>query len=333
MTQAGKDRQGFTIVELLVVIAAIAILMGVLLVGLQSASRMTRNIRTMSRLKQVHIAWTTYSNAYNDKVLPGYLAPEVQENWRVRYKDPDGERLAAGECTTYPWRLLPYLDFDLDPMFGYRSDMQELKNNYGNPDAPGHEAAHATIAAAPAFGYNAYYVGGWWVEREDRSFLTFGNAIAELDVGGTLVETKGRLVATSMGQIPQPENLIAFSCSTYRNPGDYVIQDDNPDGAAWVVPQRLADVQIWRPFMGDVQVGISSGASVIPVQAAGDGIQVLVSQAVPLRRHGITIPILNCDGSTQQESIDQLLKMDRWIPSAIDAPGNTTLFQHQPDSP
>ena len=86
----------------------------------------------------------------------------MQENWRVRYQGPDGKRLNAGICATYPWRLLPYLDFDLDPMYGYRGDLQAIENNFGNPDAPDHDAAQATIAATPAFGYNAYYVGGWW---------------------------------------------------------------------------------------------------------------------------------------------------------------------------
>ena len=52
----GKKNQGFTIIELMVVVAAIAILMGVLLVGLQSASRLSKNVVSMSRLKQLHIA-------------------------------------------------------------------------------------------------------------------------------------------------------------------------------------------------------------------------------------------------------------------------------------
>ena len=75
----GKNKNGFTIVELLAVIGAISILLGILLVGLQSASRMSRNVQSMSRLKQIHIGWTTYANAYEDRLLPGYIEEEVQD--------------------------------------------------------------------------------------------------------------------------------------------------------------------------------------------------------------------------------------------------------------
>jgi prepilin-type N-terminal cleavage/methylation domain-containing protein len=334
----GKNKNGFTIVELLAVIGAISILLGILLVGLQSASRMSRNVRSMSRLKQLHIGWTTYANAYEDRLLPGYLAEEVQDVWRVRYRGPDGERLQNSECTTYPWRLLPYLDFSLDPMYGYRRDIQVLENNYGNVDSPDNLAARQTVATAPAFGYNAYYVGGWWEarnrEQSDTPYahLVFGDSAAELGTPPNTRTVKGRLVATTMGKITDPSKLIAFCSAVFREPGGYVRDDDgNPSGAPWVTAPRLCLNQIWRSYLGDNRLGIDGSASIAPVQSGGEGIEVLVAEAVPYRRNGLTVPLINCDGSTQQGTIDDLLRMNRWTPAAIESRGNSTSFEHECD--
>ena len=333
----GKKNQGFTIIELMVVIAAIAILMGVLLVGLQSASRLSKNVRSMSRLKQLHIGWTTYANAYEDRLLPGYLDVDVQSAWRVRYRAPNGERLDPNVCRTYPWRLLPYLDYDLDAMYGYSSNLAQLENTIG-VDAQGEVTqSQALIADTPAFGYNAYYVGGWWEARTDgdtvRPHLTYGNTAAEIRVGDDLRMAKGRLVARTMGQIANPSRLIAFCSSVTRNPGIYMRQEDNPIGAAWVVPRRLCTVTVWDEYGGDSRVGIVGGATTAPVQSGGEGMEVFVEQAVPLRRHGISVPILNCDGSTEQTMLNDLLDMDRWTSPASQAAVRPSLFEHDCDPP
>jgi prepilin-type N-terminal cleavage/methylation domain-containing protein len=328
-----KKNRGFTIIELMVVVAAIAILMGVLLVGIQSASRLSKNVVSMSRLKQLHIGWTTYANAYEDRLLPGYIDEDVQSAWRVRYRTPDGERVDPAQCKTYPWRLLPYLDYDLDTLYGYSSQLEQIKNNYGSQQSPGYIQSQQLIADTPAFGYNAYYVGGWWEARgsgdDVRSHLVFGNSAAEIKVGDDIRMAKGRLVSRTMGQIANPSQLIAFCASVNRNPGVYMRQEDNPIGASWVVPQRLCTEQVWTEYGGDSRASI--GGAVIPRQSGGEGMEVFVQQAVPLRRHGISVPLLNCDGSTEQTMLNDLLSMDRWTSAAIQASVRPSLFEHECD--
>ncbi|MCH2145315.1 MAG: prepilin-type N-terminal cleavage/methylation domain-containing protein [Phycisphaerales bacterium] len=335
-----KNKHGFTIVELLAVIGAIAILLGVLLVGLQSASRMSQNVRSMSRLKQIHVAWTTYANAYEDRLLPGYLDEEVQDLWRVRYRGADGERLQNSDCTTYPLRLLPYLDFSLDPMYGYSSRLQVLENNFANAESADHQAVLSELADTPAFGYNAYYVGGWWEARSrpdidaNYAHLIFGDTAAEIGNPPNTRTIKGRLVATTMNKIPDPSSLMAFCSAVFRDPGAYVRDDDgNPSGAAWVTAPRLCTEQIWRSYLGDGRIGIDGGAVFNPMRLAGEGLEVLVPEAVPFRRNGLTVPLINCDGSTQQGTIEDLLKMNRWTPAAMESGRNSTSFQHDCDVP
>ena len=324
--QSDGSRTGFTIVELLAVIGAISLLLAVLLVGLQSASRAANNTRSMSNLRQVFIGWTSYSNTYNDRLLPGYISDGVQDYWRVRYNSPTGSRLDPSVAATYPWRLLPFLDNQLEPMFGYLEDSRALENSYANENDPAHQDALREISEVPEFGYNAYYLGGWWKMNNGVAHLLFGDTPADIQVGNDVRTVKGRLVALSAGSIRQPERQIAFSCSTLRKPGVYIREENIPNGAPWVVPSRLCETTIWEEY-GGTRVDLTTSIA----QSAGEGMEVFVEQAVPLRRHGVTIPSLTCDGATSQIGLSDMLSMDRWTSVAMEAVGSPRDFSHECD--
>ena len=333
------SRDGFTIVEVLVVISVIAILLGIMLVGLQGASRTSKNLRSLNRGRQIFIAWTAYSNTYSDKLLPGYLTEGVQDKWRVTFPSPSQQgTLNAANTQTYPWRLMPYLDNAVDPMFGYRDDVDELKNEYANENnALNHAAALEVMSATPEFGYNAYYLGGWWKMSGSRAHLIFGDTPVPTANGG---ETKGRLVATNLGSIRQPEKTLTFCTSTFREPGVYVKNERDPDGAAWVVPPRLCQNQIWDAYSGvRIQVsgdrfrppGALASAAPLPQGSAGEGFEVFSSEAIPIRRHGVTVPSVNADGSNLQLGIPDLLDFSRWTSATTLSSAAPEQFSHDCD--
>jgi prepilin-type N-terminal cleavage/methylation domain-containing protein len=64
-----KRYKAFTLVELLVVIAVIALLMAILLPALNRAKEQGKRVACMSNIKQLTTAWGMYADACNDKIV------------------------------------------------------------------------------------------------------------------------------------------------------------------------------------------------------------------------------------------------------------------------
>lgn len=87
-----RNRDGFTMVELLVVIAVIAMLVAILLPAINSAREAARNTQCKNRIRQVAVATNQYQGRMN--AYPGFRSrlDSVPMSWVLRIAPDLGER-------------------------------------------------------------------------------------------------------------------------------------------------------------------------------------------------------------------------------------------------
>jgi len=156
-------RRGFTVVELLVVIAAIAVLLAFSVPAFRRLVSDGQRTREMSAARQMVMAWNTYALDAKSWVLPGFKTglPAFQEN---------GDRIPAdtyGGGTTiaarFPWRLAPYLGHNFYGMYvnAQSKELDKLRN--------GDREQYLYFASLyPSLGMNSTFVGG---DQERYGFL------------------------------------------------------------------------------------------------------------------------------------------------------------------
>ena len=341
---------GFTIVEILAVIGTITVLLGLLLAGLQAARRSGQSTVALNQLRQLYMASTAYTASNADRFMPGYVDDATQTNWRLRYKYQAGGRISERLARTYPWRIMPYVDWSYETMLGYDPDEELVDRVPRNGDINSISAEAIDVADNPWFGYNGYYVGGWWeADSSGVSKMRFANSTwSQESSTGTAVETKGKIVIQSVGRAADPTKMVLFAGSTRRAPGQYRDSTDFEKGAAWVCPPKLADTNVWAIELNvarnlDLAPGplaFRAGPSVfetpsvpttIFAQGADVTVRVFTPEAIPYRRIGSQISVIHLDGNTRGVGISELLDQRVWINAARDGMGNPREFTHSQD--
>ncbi len=312
-----RNSSGFTIVEMLVVIGIIVILIGLLLPALSGVQARGKKLSEGNDLRQIGSAWSMYANLNNSAVLPGYIEPAVQERWRTQFEypmqldpnDPQSLIIEPEVAAAWTWRLLPLLDYNAELVRGYTGEPLGTPNalmvDPEDPDRP------LTVALEPAFGYNAFYVGGWLDVETVTADEGSVESVRARYWQARDAETNERVnvIARTMSQIRRPSELVIFSsASRFETPSAYGRILDDIHGSHLVTPTRLAESDQWQMASSQFE-----GAGADDPYA----IQTLASPAhAPIGRYNRAVAYLRADGSHDAQPVQSLLSQRKWIDAA-----------------
>lgn len=206
-------RRAFTLVELLAVIAVIAILIGMLLPALSTARRQAQWLRCKANLKQIHDGLTMYAN-------------ENRDRW------PDKDTLG-----NYGYRLAPGMRAWWDP-----AAKQEV---YGLAAVlHGIQPADDLSAGLP----RPRFIPGdsqiWVCSAPAEEFRAYGNTYA-------FSIAKGLSDWTSGDRSKRADNLVVWENYTMR-PGLTGFRGSFPSGYTIPAAQRVYPHRASRPYKGAV---------------------------------------------------------------------------------
>lgn len=222
---------GFTLVELLVVVGIIALLVGLLLPALSKARVAAQEAKSLSGLRQMMFGYAAYHAANRGALLWGYPPATVNGAPVEAYDVRADKTYSSVVATRYPWRLMPYVG-NLWPIINSQVELPPIPER-ADSDAVAFSKAYA-LSINPTYGINAVYLGG----LNGAVYQGFAGPNGD-------APNVGKHVAFRANEVRRPTELIVFAdCRSY-NAGSV------STGLHYLTPPR-ANGQNWKVVGGKV---------------------------------------------------------------------------------
>lgn len=270
--------RGFTLIELLVVIAIVGILIAVLLPALGRARKFAELTAELSAARQFNVAHRMYADDFEGALMPGYASDSMVTSGDVRANDEHGQPLSGLVAKRYPWRLLPYLEYNLGILY---RDRRIIESQFEGLDYT------YAVSAGPRVGLNQTFIGGS-ADNDGTGYAFLPNAADQR----SLRQAWGaNWFARRVTDVARTQDLIVFASSYGANP----INGVDIDGMYRITP----------PYFLSRRWQVEAPDETTPAGQVGN-------VAFRLGR----VPATMFDGHGEMLGWDELQDMRRWSPTA-----------------
>ncbi len=279
-------RGGFTLVELLVVIAVIALLIAVLLPVLSRARECAYVTGELASGRELMAAHRMYSSDHAGDVMPGFPTAAMVSSGAVVARDQNGARLAGLPAQRFPWRLLPYYDYELGSWYRDRAAVERTFGTQGDLNS---EMFRYAVSVGPRMGLNQVFIGG--SADNDGGGYAFNTALQPA------IRSKwgSHWYIRKASDIPRPAELLVFASAAGADPvGGLAL-----DGFYRVTPPN---------FFNRRWTTTTPNPTTQPNQTGN----------VSFRYAGKTVGVM-ADGHAESLTWEQAQDMRRWAPRASKA--------------
>ena len=324
------SRRAFTLIELLIVVAVVAVLVGILTISLRGVGAAASRTESLSALRQMAMGYTSYTQDHRGQLLPGYIdeglfAPgEFFENLRVSL--PTGAELQPQDKQSYVWRLAPYIDNAWQTFFHDMSDaglMEEFTSDYQQLQAGSTSTSSfpGGISERPSFGLNSIFLGG-----DSRHGGTAVTSVHPWTGSSTVVP----IAATRLSTVVNPTRVIVFApTAKAADVGSGDVFDNSVDGRDGT---EVGFCELRPPYLDGTGVRWDNrqwtiGAHGLMVPSPSDiseGVGLPIARTAQNMVHGGAepIPVAHLDVSTSVQTLVELsTDMRRWDPSELQLRG------------
>lgn len=284
--------RAFTLIEVLVTIAMIALLIGILLPSLGKVEATKRALKEESNAHQLLVGWSTYCSDYKDRVIPGYQhwdwahpQPQTSPAYPHRMGAPNPNNpnviMEGTPVKPWPWRFIGATS--LDPAI-LVFEQKRLAKMRGMGTTAGWDIYG--FSTGPSMGYNAVFIGGHYLHGAFHHNDDTPNP-----------KPPGTFYMTRLDQTKSPSELIVFGSargagtSSALGEGYYYIR---PPGAcptgmhATSASGGWNPSNTWNPSMGAETWGYLS------------------------MRHTGRAAVATVDGHVELQGLERLRDMRKW---------------------
>ena len=245
----GSGRRGFTLVEILVVVAVIAVLVGLLMPTLSVARQSAQRVRCLSTLRQMGMAAHLYLNDSHDHYLPvkwGY-DPNPQPPWPP---------VPAGTVPS----VVPHLVWPNNPLFRKHMGLTFMKNQrvpaqYVCPAATlaWDSADRNGYLIGRSYGYNTTTLNSWanpptfYMGHLRRAVRSPHTKLMFVDATDWVVGQGGSARWDQFGEAyePPPNSKLGITAYRHRRGANIVFFDAHAEW--WPKKAIIGNAMLWNP--------------------------------------------------------------------------------------